>query len=208
VAKPFPFSGRNLILASSSPRRRYLLKLIRIPHVVVHPDVREEHHPGENPVQHVLRLSSLKAHSVASGFEDGFILGADTVVVLEGRMLGKPRDRKQARAMLKDLTGRLHHVYTGLSLLDAATSSEVQGYERTQVKIRRMADWEIDSYIATGEPMDKAGSYGIQGYGAAIVERIVGCYFNVVGLPIVRLLSLMRDLERITGGKGYVGQDL
>jgi septum formation protein len=95
----------------------------------------------------------------------------------------------------------LHHVYTGLTLVDVGSGFEVQGYERTQVKIRKMTPAEIKAYIDTGEPMDKAGSYGIQGYGAAIVESVNGCYFNVVGLPLVRLLSLMRDLEYKCGGK-------
>jgi septum formation protein len=201
VAKRFPFSSSEIILASSSPRRRYLLRLVRLKHVVVHPRVKEDDHVDSDPVRHVLQLSKLKARSVKEDFSRGYILGADTIVVLDGTILGKPVDRADARSMLGRLCGRFHEVYTGLTLVDAASGKELQGYERTRVKIRKMSGPEIDAYIETGEPMDKAGSYGIQGYGAAIVERVEGCYFNVVGLPVVRLLSLIRDMERICGGE-------
>jgi septum formation protein len=201
VAKPFPFSDRKLILASSSPRRRYLLRLIRLAHVVAEPNVREEDHAHEDPVHHVLRLSRLKALSVVERFDSGYVLGADTIVVLGGDILEKPRDAADARAMLSRLAGSRHNVYTGLALVDAASGREVQGYEKTGVRIREMTASEIDAYIDTGEPMDKAGSYGIQGYGAAIVEGVDGCYFNVVGLPVVRLLRLIRELERTCGGQ-------
>ena len=200
MAKPFPFSDRKLILASSSPRRRYLLRLIHLRHVVVQPSVREDEHGDDDPVKHVLGLSRLKALSVRDKFHDGYILGADTIVVLDGGILEKPVSEPEARVMLTRLAGRIHHVYTGLPLIDAATGHEAGGFEKTGVTIREMSAGEIDAYIATGEPMDKAGSYGIQGYGAAIVERVEGCYFNVVGLPVVRLLKLIRELDRICGG--------
>lgn len=189
-----------MILASSSPRRRYLLRLIRIPFVFTDPDVKEEDHAVEDPVEHVTRLSILKARSVRERYDEGYILGADTIVVLDGRILEKPGNEAEAASMLESLSGRSHEVYTGLGLLDAATGKETGGYERTVVSIRSLEAWEIEAYIATGEPMDKAGSYGIQGYGAGIVEKVDGCYFNVVGLPIVRLLDLIRDLDRICGG--------
>jgi septum formation protein len=198
--KRFPFSQQTLVLASSSPRRHFLLDLVRIPHRVVVPRVREEDHAHENPVKHVRRLARLKALSVRRQVKQGIILGADTVVVLGGDILEKPQDRDDAARMLKRLTGHWHQVYTGLALVDAASGREVWGHERSLVKIRRMTASEIDAYIATGEPMDKAGAYGIQGYGAAIVEKVNGCYFNVVGLPIVKMLYLLRDLEKQTGG--------
>jgi septum formation protein len=200
VAKPFPFSDRKLILASSSPRRRYLLRLIRLRHVVEEPDVKEEEHGDDDPVNHVLGLSRLKALSVRDKFQDGYILGADTIVVFDGEILEKPASEREARGMLTRLAGHTHHVFTGLTLIDAATGEEAGGYEKTGVTIREMSAEEIDAYIGTGEPMDKAGSYGIQGYGAAIVERVEGCYFNVVGLPVVRLLKLIRELDSICGG--------
>jgi septum formation protein len=200
VAKPFPFADKEIILASSSPRRRYLLSLVRLKHTVVHPVVSEEDYSDDDPARHVLALSRLKARSVRSGIDQGYILGADTIVVLDGHILGKPASKADARGMLGRLAGHQHDVYTGMTLIDAASGTEVQGYERTHVTIRSMTPAEIDAYIATGEPMDKAGSYGIQGYGAAIVEKVDGCYFNVVGLPLVRLLYLMRDLDKKCGG--------
>ncbi len=208
MAGRFPFSDRKLILASRSPRRRYLLRLIGIPHTVAIPEVSEESLESEDPVEYVLRISELKALSVKSNFSEGYILGADTTVVLDGEILGKPRDVDEAREMLKKLSGRVHKVYTGLTLVDSATSNKVRGYEKSLVKIRRLSQWEIDAYISSGEPMDKAGAYGIQGYGAAIVERIDGCYFNVVGLPIVRLLKLIRELDKICGGIGNGCKDI
>ena len=201
VSKRFPFFDQEIALASSSPRRRYLLRLVRIKHRVIHPKIREENHSDEDPVCHVLRLSRLKAMSVLREIKGGIILGADTIVVFGARILGKPADRSEARLTLRRLAGRWHQVYTGLTLIDSGSGKQAQGFERTRVKIRRLTDDEIDAYVRTREPMDKAGSYGIQGYGAGIVEKVDGCYFNVVGLPIVRLLYLTRDLERICGGR-------
>lgn len=200
--KRFPFFDDEIILASSSPRRCFLLSLVRIKHRVVAPRVREEDHAHEDPVKHVLRLARLKAHSARDRVKRGIILGADTIVVMDGDILGKPRNKLDARRMLRRLSGRWHTVYTGLAVVDASSGIEASGYERSQVRIRAMIDAEIDAYIATGEPMDKAGSYGIQGYGAAIVEKVRGCYFNVVGLPLVRLLCLVRELKKRSGCDG------
>ena len=201
ASKRFPFRDGQVILASSSPRRHYLLGLVRIKHRVVNPAVREEDHAHDDPVKHVLRLSRLKALSVVPKVASGVVLGADTIVVHKGAILEKPRDKADARRMLRRLSGRWHQVYTGLALVDATTGKKVTGYERSLVMIRPMTDAEIDAYIATGEPMDKAGAYGIQGYGAAIVEKVKGCYFNVVGLPLVRLLYLLRELDAKLGGR-------
>jgi len=194
--KQFPFHDGEIILASRSPRRRYLLALVQIKHRVVTPRLKEADHAHEDPVKHVLRLARLKALSVRSRVKRGVILGADTVVVHRGDILEKPAGKRDAHRMLRRLAGHWHQVYTGLALVDAASGNRVEGYERSLVKIRRMTAGEIDAYIATGEPMDKAGSYGIQGYGAAIVEQVRGCYFNVVGLPLVRLLRLIRELGK------------
>jgi septum formation protein len=194
--KPFPFFDDPIILASSSPRRRYLLGLVGIKHRVVTPCLNEDDHAHEDPTRHVLRLASLKARSVLGQVRRGIVLGADTVVVADGEILGKPKNKADARRMLGRLAGRWHTVYTGIAVVDAASGLEAVGCERSSVRIRAMSGSEIDAYIATGEPMDKAGSYGIQGYGAAIVEQVKGCYFNVVGLPLVRLLYLVRQLKR------------
>jgi len=197
--KRFPFFDEPLVLASSSPRRRYLLGLVGIRHRVIAPRVREEDHAHENPAKHVARLAGLKAHSVRGRVKRGMILGADTIVLLDGAILGKPRGKAEAKRMLGRLSGRWHTVYTGLAVVDAASGKAVTGVERSRVRIRKLTGPEIEAYIATGEPMDKAGAYGIQGYGAAIVEQVRGCYFNVVGLPMVRMLNLVREL------KGKVG---
>jgi septum formation protein len=209
LRKPFPFFDRELVLASSSPRRRYLLRLVGIRHTVMPPSVREEDHGDEVPERHVLRLSRLKAESVLDRVTSGLVLGADTDVVLDGEILGKPGDAGEARDTLGRLSGRLHQVLTGITLVDASSGRQAQGFERTLVRIRTMTDREISAYVDTDEPMDKAGSYGIQGYGAAIVERVEGCYFNVVGLPLVRLLHLVRELDDLhTEVRGNGCQDI
>lgn len=199
--KRFPFFEDGLVLASSSPRRRYLLGLVGIRHRVIAPRVKEEAHAHEDPAEHVVRLAGLKARSVRPRVKRGLILGADTIVLLDGAILGKPRSKAEARRMLRRLSGRWHTVYTGLVVVDAASGKTAEGHEQSRVRIRKMTDAEIDAYITTGEPMDKAGSYGIQGYGAAIVEQVRGCYFNVVGLPMVRMLGLVRRLKKKTGKK-------
>ncbi len=205
MAGTFPFSQRPLVLASASPRRRFLLELVGFEFEVVEPSVNEDDHADEDPVTHVLRLSEVKARSVACGLDSGLVVGGDTIVVFGGEILGKPRDEGEAFDMLSRICGQWHVVYTGLTVVDASSGRKASGYEKTRVKIRRMNPGEIRAYIATGEPMDKAGSYGIQGYGAAIVEAVEGCYFNVVGLPLVRLLHLLREIEGQCGGGSHGG---
>jgi septum formation protein len=205
LAGTFPFFDRALVLASASPRRRFLLDLVGFEFEVTPPTINEEDHADEDPVTHVLRLSELKARSVAGELDEGLVLGADTVVLIDGDILEKPRSEEEAFEMLSRLSGAWHVVYTGLAVVDAGTGKSSGGYETTRVRIREMSPDEIRAYIKTGEPMDKAGSYGIQGYGAAIVEAVEGCYFNVVGLPLVRLLSLLRDVAGQPGGISHGG---
>jgi len=205
VAGTFPFFDRALVLASASPRRRFLLELVGFEFEVIPPAINEVDHADEDPVTHVIRLAEVKARSVAGVLGEGLVLGADTIVLLGGEILEKPRDEDEAFEMLSRLSGAWHVVYTGLAVVDAATGESAAGYETTRVKIREMSAGEIRAYIGTGEPMDKAGSYGIQGYGAAIVEAVEGCYFNVVGLPLVRLLRLLRELDGRPGGESHAG---
>jgi len=183
----------RVILASQSPRRRDLLTLVGIEHEVRPADIDERVLPGEKPDVHPERLARGKAAALASraaGTGDFVVVAADTIVVIDGQILGKPADAADAQRMLQRLAGRTHAVYTGVAV--ARDGRTVSGVERVEVTFRPLDDEEIAAYVATGEPMDKAGSYGIQGFGATIVERIDGDYFAVMGLPLVRLVALLR----------------
>jgi septum formation protein len=180
----------RVILASSSPRRRELLALVGIAHEVVPADVDETPFPHEAPAAYCERLAREKALAVAHRFPDAVTIGADTTVVIGGVLLGKPEDQADARRMLGLLSGRTHTVHTAVAV--ARGDALVSGVEDVAVTFRPLDDGEIADYVATREPMDKAGSYGIQGYGATIVERIDGDYFAVMGLPLVRLVALLR----------------
>jgi septum formation protein len=183
----------RFVLASASPRRRELLDLIGIPHVVDPADIDESMHVAELPVAHVERLAREKASKVAGRHHGALVIAADTVVVLDGRVMGKPRTEDQAYDMLSDLSGATHTVLTGMA---CAFNGELESsVDDVSVTFRSLSKDEIREYIATGEPMDKAGSYGIQGYGATIVRRIDGDYFAVMGLSLVRLVELMQKLR-------------
>ena len=180
----------RIVLGSASPRRRELLSLIGIPHEVVPADIDETEHPGEAPAAYVERLAREKAAAVARHAPDALVIGADTTVVIDGDILGKPADAADAARMLGRLSGRSHTVYTAVAVeREGQVESEI---EVVSVSVRPLSDGEIAAYIATREPMDKAGAYGIQGFGATIVERIDGDYFAVMGLSLVRLVRLMR----------------
>src|SRR5687768_7313949 len=185
----------RVVLASASPRRRELLTLIGIPHTVSPADLDETILPGETPAPHSERLARGKAALVAERIaHDGeaVVIGADTIVVVDGVILGKPRDESAAATMLRRLAGRSHTVLTAVAV--ARGDRLVSGVESVDVTFRPLTDDEIARYIATGEPMDKAGAYGIQGYGATIVDRIVGDYFAVMGLALGRLVRLLADV--------------
>jgi septum formation protein len=179
-----------LVLASSSPRRRELLTLIGIPHSVRPADIDETPLAGELPYPHAERLAREKAAVVAAREPNAIVVAADTIVVVDGEILGKPRDDAEAAAMLRRLSGRGHTVHTAVAVArDAAVVSDV---ETVGVTFRELSDDDIAAYVATGEPMDKAGAYGIQGFGATVVTRVDGDYFAVMGLALglmVRLLA-------------------
>jgi septum formation protein len=182
----------RVILASQSPRRRELLTLVGIAHEQRPADVDESVLPGESPAPHAERLARAKAETLARQHPDALVIAADTIVVIDGHILGKPRDRADAEAMLARLSGREHTVVTALAL---ARGGDVRSsVEEVAVRFRALLPSEITAYVATGEPMDKAGAYGIQGYGATIVERITGDYFAVMGLPLASVVRLARDL--------------
>ena len=191
----FPFAGlfldgAPLVLASGSPRRAELLRLVGAPFEVVVPGDEPEPHDAW-PHQVVMDLARGKARSVAATRPEAWVLGADTLVWSRGRPLGKPRDQDEAKAMLGELSGAWHEVYTGLCL--ARAGREHLAWERSEVRFRSLTTYEIDVYIDTQEPMDKAGAYGIQGFGALWVDRVEGCYFNVMGLPLARLARLFQQ---------------
>ena len=186
----------RIVLGSASPRRRELLALIGIPHEVRPADIDETERPGEAPAAYVERLAREKAAAVARQAPDALVIGADTTVVIDGDILGKPADDADAARMLRRLSGRSHTVYTAVAVQRAGeVESEI---EVVSVSVRPLSDDDITAYIATREPMDKAGAYGIQGFGATIVERIDGDYFAVMGLSLVRLVRLMQRV-----GVGY-----
>jgi len=195
--------GEPLILASLSPRRRQLIRMLGIRHRALVPDVPEDGPgPSETPAAHVERLARAKAAWVPVEEKGYAVLAADTVVVLGGEVLGKPVDEDEARRMLERLSGTWHEVYTGLCLRRLRDERTVAGHECSRVLFSRLDADQIDAYIATREPLDKAGSYGIQGYGGLLVDRIEGCYFNVMGLPLPRLRRLAHEMEE--GSKGKV----
>jgi septum formation protein len=188
--------SRQIILASASPRRRRLLEQIGINFRVVPSYVDEDDAVHNDPVANVQAIALRKAHSVAAGIEDGIVIGADTQILLDGETLGKPESEADAVLMLTMLSGREHRVITGVALVDTEANSEETWCETTTVKFRELPEDEIADYVKTGEPMGKAGAYGIQGRAAAFVERIEGCYFNVVGLPLAKLSKKLRNLPR------------
>lgn len=182
----------RVILASRSPRRRELLNLIGIPHEVRPANIDETLRPRETPRRFAERLAREKASAIATRDPNLIAIGADTIVVINRTILGKPANAAQAAAMLRQLSGREHTVVTAVAV--SRGKKLRSAVEEVRVRFRTLRAGEIDAYIATGEPMDKAGAYGIQGYGATIVESIDGDYFSVMGLSLVRLVGLLRDV--------------
>jgi len=189
------FTLAAIYLASASPRRKQLLDQIGLPHTVLVSFVEETGYEDLSPDQQVINLALRKADAVAAGLDRGLVIGADTVVVWRKQVLGKPRDQAQALDMLTSLQDSEHQVYTGIALVDAASGHRVVGSECTAVKFRPVGQEELLAYVATGEPLDKAGAYGVQGMGGVFVESIKGCYFNVVGLPLVRLVTMLAEFD-------------
>lgn len=183
-------TNQKLILASTSPRRADLLQSAGIEFSTTAPDADEALHPGELPVAYAVRTAKEKAQSIAPA-KDAIVIGADTVVSIEGRILGKPADRQEAEEMLSLLSGNLHEVITGVCLHSAAKT--VTFHAATAVLFRTLSQEEIQRYIHSGEPLDKAGAYAIQGGAAGMVRRIDGSYSNVVGLPLCELIEQLED---------------
>lgn len=183
-----------IYLASKSPRRKKLLKQLNLKFKTVDLHFHEKINAGEDPVFIVKRLSIEKLNNALLKIKSGIIITADTIVVIDNHILGKPKNKVDAKRILKKLSGRTHFVYTGFSIYNSSNNKIITDFEKTLVTFRNLEDNEIDEYISTGSPMDKAGAYGIQDdFGAVFIEKINGCYYNVVGLPLAKVYhSLLR----------------
>lgn len=189
-------SNNKITLSSKSPRRRKLLKQLNLKFNSISVDTAEKVKRNERPHLTVKRISKEKMEKTLSIIKDGIIITADTIVVLDNKVIGKPKNQNDAYRILKKLSGRTHTVYTGYCVYNWSNNKKITEYEKTMVKFRILSDIEIWEYIKTGSPMDKAGAYGIQDdFGAVFIEKINGCYYNVVGLPLAKLYhSILRIL--------------
>lgn len=181
----------KIILASASPRRKELLNKYNINPIICGADIEEKQFSNELPEQIAMSLAFEKAHWVSNHYNDSIVIGADTIVVLDNKVIGKPKDENDAFNILDSLSGREHSVITGISIIHGKSNTKIIDYESTLVKFRHLSKDKILRYIQTKEPLDKAGAYGIQGLGMVLVEQINGCYSNVVGLPLGKLDYLL-----------------
>jgi nucleoside triphosphate pyrophosphatase len=190
---------KRLVLASRSPRRIALLRQLGLNAEVVPSDVPEDFDASLGLEENVSAIAFRKASEVAKQFDHAVVLGADTIVVIGGRVLGKPAGDREAEEMLGLLSGKTHTVYTGIALIDRPSGTTLQEVVATQVTFREIPPEEIRSYVAGGSPLDKAGAYGIQDdYGAVFVESIAGCFYNVVGLPVSRFYMMLQQLNTVS----------
>jgi len=184
-----------IILASASPRRKKLLEQINLKFKTLSVDLDEKQFPNEKPFHMVKRLAEEKLNLALQIIETGIIITADTIVVLDGKIIGKPKDKIDAVKILKKLSGRKHTVYTGFAVFSTSTNKKICSYEKTFVQFRNLTNEEISLYVESGSPMDKAGAYGIQDdFGAVFIEAINGCYYNVVGLPLSRVYHALKEV--------------
>ncbi len=187
---------RSIILASQSPRRSQLLEQINLPFTIQISGIEENIDAIEGTPQHKAeQLALMKAKDVALRLKEGLVVGADTIVVLDNRIMGKPSSEEEAFSMLSHLSGRQHKVITGLALIDAATGVIRLDHEVTLVSFKNLTENTIRNYISTGEPYGKAGAYGIQGIGTVLVKKVEGCYTNVVGLPLYKLSCMLEKFQ-------------
>ena len=184
-----------IYLASKSPRRRKLLKQIGLNFKSFSVEINEVPLKNELPVNCVKRLASMKLNEALNKIQNGIIITADTIVVLDNKIINKPFSKKDAVKFLKMLSGKTHTVYTGFSILNTLNNKKVSGFEKTKVEFRKLSDDEIKEYVDSGSPMDKAGAYGIQDdFGAVFVKKITGCYYNVVGLPLSKIYESLKKV--------------
>ena len=186
--------SKRIILASQSPRRIELLKKIVTHFEVEASEIVEDAANFRDGQEMVIELSRQKAEALARKTVNGLIIGADSVVIIDNKILGKPRTKAECFEMLRSLSGKTHQVFTGFTLINADEEQFFSGIEKTDVKFRILEDWEIEKYIDTNSPFDKAGSYGIQDDASVFVESIRGCYYNVMGLPVTRLYLALKNV--------------
>jgi len=184
----------RITLASSSPRRKALLEEAGLTFSICPADIDEDIRKGESPREHTIRLAEEKAQVVAKKTNDSWIIGADTIVFIDNQILGKPSDINEARKMLNLISGRYHTVVTAFCILNVSTGKTVKKAVESKVKIKKLADKEIEDYLKTGEPLDKAGAYAVQGVGNFMIEEIGGSYTNVVGLPMEELKDALKKV--------------
>ena len=182
---------KQLILASQSPRRKRLLKQLGVKFAVAENTFTETKHKNGSPQKHVIENALGKARSVAMQYKNALVIGADTAVVFKQKVLGKPKDNNEAVSFLHMLQGNTHAVYTGLALIDTKKNKILTGYVKTLVTVRTLTEQELKAYLTLINPLDKAGAYAIQGPGSIVVEKIDGCFYNVVGFPIAKLEEMM-----------------
>lgn len=196
IDKLLNLNGAKIVLASGSPRRKSLFELMGLNFEVIASEV-DEKEDFDYPEVKVLELSYKKAVKVAENVKEGIIIGADTIVVLDDKILEKPKNEKQAKKMLRILSGRTHTVYTGFSIVKKPEGKCVSEYSKTKVSFRELGDDEIDAYVETKSPLDKAGGYGIQDFGALFVNKVDGCFYNVMGFPVTKFYSTMRQFMNL-----------
>jgi septum formation protein len=189
--------GNRLILASKSPRRFELLKKVGLDFEVIPSRVMEDIVQKESPKEHVIRLAEAKVREVASRYPDHWVIAADTIVYINSSILGKPKNREEAMAMLRSLSGQEHWVLTGFSVCHLGKGKSDKEAVQTAVKVKSLSPTEMEWYVQTGEPFDKAGGYAIQGIGSFMIESIRGSYTNVVGLPLCELIQMLNRLGAI-----------
>jgi nucleoside triphosphate pyrophosphatase len=196
-----PALQTGLVLASGSPRRAAILEMLGFDFEVLPTRVEENHTGSGEPAEQAEQLARLKAEDVAGTRKQGIRIGADTVVVIDGRLLNKPSSDAEALEMLQSLRGRWHLVHTGIALHDLSTRRTLAAVETTEVRFAHWEDAVLRRYVQTGEPADKAGAYAIQGLGAMLVQEIRGCYYNVMGFPVGRFLALLHQLREPEVGR-------
>lgn len=186
---------KKIVLASASPRRKKLLSQIGLNFIVESSNIDEQFDKENSDFGSLVKdLAYKKAKNVARNYTDGIIIGADTIVAIEGSILGKPNSEYEAKMMLKKLSGKWHSVFTGVAVIDLDSKVILTDFVESKVKFKKLSRSEIDNYVKTGEPFDKAGAYGIQGKGALLVEKINGCYYNIVGLPVSKLGKMLSKI--------------